>query len=156
MIPTRRILFASAIAPLGLALPLFVVVYFMSSSFFAQAQPGSESASASPLLIAVLGVIQVYLPLVALYVVVGLAFRRLELLTRNSFLVTGALASVAIGLWLGCDWEVKCATGEALQGLLIQTCVCLVLFTTVSLLWWYLASKKLAPATVAAATTSEA
>ena len=64
--------------------------------------------------------------------------------------------SVAVAVWLGCDWELSCATPESLVGVAVQFGVCFLLLAAVALLWWRIAAKGKSTSASVSARGSEA
>lgn len=140
MTTTKRILLASAIAPLLVAAPLFAF------SFYLWVNPGDVPNSeyplnhVSPLTFASWSVLPLYVGLVLAYIGCSLCLRHFRALTQRSLHLLGLGVSIAVGLWFCCDWESSCKATEALQTFGIQGAICLALFTGISTLWWHLAS----------------
>jgi hypothetical protein len=131
MVTVRRLLVASAVAPLALAAPLFFFAFAMLSPSSGWLGPNSSLASVSPLLFASGAALLLYAILVVVYATVAMLLRSVGALSRRSLFVFGAFVSAAIGLWLSCDWAASCSMLGVLQGLVIQGCIC-----GVALIWW--------------------
>ena len=140
MLAARRIVFASAIAPLGVALPLFVVGLFSWATF--PFQTDSPLSTISPLEFAALSSLQIYVPLAILCVTVAFLLRRLGVLSRRVLLIIGAAVSAMIGAWLSCDWSERCELVEGGVRFVVHGSTCFAVAGALSMFWWWLANRR--------------
>lgn len=127
---------ASLVAPLSVVLPLILVAYFMISVSDLQLGPHISSP-----LFAVLAAVQFYPLFVGLFLLLGFLLRLANGLSRKNLLVSLAALSMAVALWLGCDWEASCATLDSTFGVGLQFAVCFLLLSGIALVWWHIAAK---------------
>ena len=138
-ISAARMARASAFAPLLVVVPLLLSLLWFS--VFSALAPRLKGTSF--LLVSILGVLAIYLVLVAGYFTVALAFRAFGFLSRRSLLMAGIAVSLAIALqvlvWSSGDPLSPLSPSEQAEAFLFPACVYLFAFTCMSWLWWRVA-----------------
>ncbi len=140
MIAIRRIVVASAVAPLTLTLPGFIGAASMWAHFSSTAEPGGVLHTNNAVAVAALSVLPVYVGLACGYIMVAMLLRFFGYLTRRSLCIGGIAVSLALGLLLSCDWSETCETIETLQAFGIQSLIATCLLTGMSVVWWRMAA----------------
>jgi len=131
---SSRVARASALAPLLLVVPLLVFTVAFAGLAPLRLPEGFGFA-----LIAV-GVLPIYLVLVAAYLALTFVLRALRCLTLRSLLLASAAASVALGgLFLYFAFETPPTPSEQVEAFAIATGFYLLLTFGMSWLWWRIA-----------------
>jgi hypothetical protein len=138
MIGVRKILTASAIAPLGLVAPVLALTVLMGYGSTVGREAGFGSGMF--LLAVVLGALSFHIFLALLYAAAALILRQVGLLTRRVLFVLGVALSLVVASWLAFESTSYLPTSEVLADFAIQAIVCLIAFTLISALWWRLAT----------------
>ena len=139
MLSTRRIALASVIAPLGIALPIFVIGFAAWATFPFPAD--SPLGNVSPLELAAMNALQVHVALALVSFTAALSLRRFGVLNRRVLLLVGAAVSAMVGAWLSCDWGETCELIEGVSRFVLHGCTCFALVGALSVFWWWLASR---------------
>ena len=138
---TRRILSASAIAPLAIAVPVFVLGLGMwAGSAMVVANPALNRLSA--LQFGAINAAIVYVALLLICLLVALLLRRFKALRRQVLLGIAGLGSLIAGAWLGCSWEAACSSYGGVINLVIQGGIAFSLSAVLIATWWWLATRK--------------
>ena len=141
MLRLRRILFASAVAPLALVAPLFAYAFLLWSTSDLVNRPGSSLSAIGSLAFAGGIAFNVFLVLFVFFAGGALILRALRVLTRRALLVLSASVSVALGASMACDWGNLCEPRYALPQFALQASICCILLSLLSLCWWRLATR---------------
>jgi hypothetical protein len=148
---SRRIARASALAPLLLVVPLLVFTIALAGL-----APPRLPVGFGFLLIAV-GVLPIYLVLVAAYLALTFVLRAFQRLSLRSLLLASAAASVSLGgLFLHFAFEKQASPFEEVEAFAIGAGFYLPLMFGMSWLWWRIARGPSASRSASPAHPSEA
>ena len=140
MISLRHIIFASVVAPISLALPIFAIAMVGAKLIHPQFHDGQSMPLAEAVQVASFSTSPIYLLLVAVVLVASLVLRYFKRLSRRSLLVVGSASSFVLASLISCDWWDSCETSQLLVNFPLFFSIMLIGSTVLVFSWWRLAS----------------
>ena len=142
MIPMPRILLASSVAPLGAAVPIAMLGFFMWSYAINEPFAKSELSAVTPFSFAMLSALPIYGCLAVDFLVVSLLLQFFKRLTLKALLAVSAATSLAAGVVVGSGAFAYATPWEAVLNVLVMSLVSFAILACVSALWWRVAASR--------------
>ena len=137
MVPLKRIILASLVAPAAIAGPMFVLAA-LSWAFMNPISDGDAPFRMAGL--GMLAALPLYLVVALLCVAVSSGLQRFGALSRRSLLFVSASVALAIAGWSALRWVQAGNSSQAVHSFLFFFGVCFITSAILSFAWWWLAS----------------
>lgn len=137
MIPFKRIVLSSLIAPAFIVGPMFILALLS----WALMNPISDGDA--PFRLAGLGMLSaapLYISIALLCTVIALVLQRLGVLSRRSLLIVSAGIALSIAGYFSQRWLTLGESSKALHSFIFFFGICFFASASLSLAWWWLAS----------------
>lgn len=141
-----RIVLASVLAPLAIAVPIVLVVVILGSSPAYLVSGSSSHGIGSPFGFGVAFALPVYLLLLASILATTILLRSLRALTRRNLFTLATIAAILVSATISCDWSGVCEPSAFFANFFLYSFILGIASVILVLAWWWVASKMAPPA----------